>query len=99
MTFFSRDRNAWFKHFSLVRNFKQFLSPPEEKRKQFDYVDDMRFAVAIGVTAIHSYACGLELRILPKMFRLDTDFYSKFSWLSLQGLFNIVGIEVFFCLA
>jgi hypothetical protein len=95
----SRNRQTWRKMFSLTYNINLFFGQTEDKRKNFDYVDDVRFIIGFTVTALHSYACGLEFRIFSKIFRLATDFQDKFTWFSLQPCFNVVGIEGFFCIA
>ena len=92
-----RSQGLELRFFSLVHNANQLMRLPTQER--IASVDDMRFIYAGMTTVIHSMACGIEFRAFAKIIRLRTDFYDKFTWFTLQPLFNFVGIEGFFCIS
>ena len=64
-----------------------------------DMVDNIRFMFAVVTAGLHSIGCAIEYRGMQKMSRMKPDFEARFTDLSIQPFFNVVGIEAFFCIA
>lgn len=80
----------------MLKSFGRLIKPEKGRNS---IVDDTRWVMAFAVTIIHSFACATEFRALAKMSRLRTDFWAKFTWISAQPYFNVIGIDGFFTIA